>query len=78
VIDKASIDVPCPRCAFHNRVTVKQVRLRDVVICRGCKANIRLEDQMNTVRIAERMVRQSIEELSDSIKALNMTLKIKM
>jgi len=77
MIDSAPIDFPCPRCAFHNRATIKQVRLRDVVICRGCKANIRLEDQMNTVRIAERMVRKSIEQLAESMKALGMTLTIK-
>jgi len=32
---------------------------------------------MNTVRIAERMVRKSIEQLAESMKALGMTLTIK-
>ena len=77
MIDKVPSDFPCPRCAFHNRATIKQVRLRDVVICRGCKANIRLEDQMNAVRLAERRIRQSLDQLSESLESLGMTLTIK-
>lgn len=76
MIDKAPIDAPCPRCGFANSVLIKQVRLRDVVICRGCKANIRLEDHMNQVRIAERKIRRSLEQLTESFKNLNITIKL--
>ena len=78
MIDKAPIQLSCPRCDFQNRATIRQVRLRDVIICRGCKSNIQLEDQMNTVRIAERRIRQSLDEFTEAIKSLNMTLTIKL
>ena len=78
MIDRARIQFPCPRCSFHNDATIKHIRLRDVLICRGCKANIQLEDQMNTVRVAERRIRKSIEELSESLKDLSTILTIKL
>ena len=52
-LDKIEVEVECPRCGFGNPVWLRQARLRDVVICRGCKANIQLDDGMNTVRKAE-------------------------
>jgi len=33
---------------------------------------------MNTVRIAERRIRQSLDEFTEAIKSLNMTLTIKL
>lgn len=48
-IDKFEVEVDCPRCGFANPIWLRQARLRDVVICRGCKANIQLDDSMNTV-----------------------------
>ena len=62
-IDTAELDIPCPRCRFFNEVTIKQARTRDVVICRGCKGNIRLDDHMNQVRTAERQLCESISAL---------------
>ena len=67
-IDNHKIDIHCPSCHFFNTVTLKQVRLRDVVICRGCKANISLEDHLNmtrkTIRSFQRAMRQIEEQLA--------------
>jgi hypothetical protein len=38
-LDKFEVEVDCPRCGFTNPTWLKQARLRDVVIWRGCKAN---------------------------------------
>ena len=78
MIDGHPIGFPCPRCSFRNHATIKQIRLRDVLICRGCKANIRLEDHRNSVRIAERQVRQSLEQLLEAMEALNTTITINL
>lgn len=72
-VDMAAVDIACPRCDFYNSTTIRQARTRDVVICRGCKGNIQLEDHMNEVRTAERMVRASIRALSET---LSRTMKI--
>jgi hypothetical protein len=45
-LDGISIDIPCPGCGFCERATMKQIRLQDVIICGGCKANIHLSDHM--------------------------------
>lgn len=59
-LDKQSIDFQCPHCEFWNSALLGQVRLRDVVICRGCKANIRLDDHMNEYRKAARALAQAL------------------
>ena len=48
-ISNESIEFPCPRCGFYNAIFIKQVMLRDVIICRECKSNIQLDNQMNEV-----------------------------
>jgi len=62
-IDGAEVEVNCPRCAFANPVWIRQIRLRDVVICRGCKCNVQLEDQMNTFRKARENLNRQMREL---------------
>lgn len=66
-LDTIEIELQCPECGFYNPILIKQARLRDVIICRGCKSNIRLDDQMNTVRKVVRDVNQAV---SDFLKKL--------
>lgn len=66
-IDGFEVEVECPRCEFSNPISLGQARLRDVVICRGCKSNIELDDSMNTVRKARETIRRSMRELRESI-----------
>jgi len=69
-LDKVKVDITCPKCNFMNPVTFKQVRVRDVVICRGCKANIQLEDHMNTVKKSVRVIRRALRELEQQMSNL--------
>jgi hypothetical protein len=69
--DKFEVEIDCPGCGFFNPIWLGQARLRDVVICRGCKANIQLEDSMNTVRKARQSIRNSMSELREAIERLN-------
>jgi hypothetical protein len=76
-LDKVELEAECPRCGFFNPFFIKQARLRDVIICRGCKANIQLEDHMNTVRKAERDIRRAMQQLELTMKSLGkITLRI--
>ena len=67
-IDGVEVEVECPRCGFTNPVWLKQIRLRDVVICRGCKCNLHLEDQMNTFRKAREDVNRQMRKLKHTIE----------
>jgi len=70
-LDNQTIEFVCPHCGFYNAIFFKQARLRDVVICRGCKSNIQLDDQMNECRKAEQSVRKAMQELEKSLKNVN-------
>jgi hypothetical protein len=70
------IDIQCPRCDFYTSIFIKQARLRDVVICRGCKNNIQLEDHMNQVRKAERDIKRQSDQLFDSMDDITINISL--
>lgn len=74
--DDFKFDLKCPSCGFFSKFTLKQARFRDVIICRGCKVNIRLDDRMNECRIAVGSINQALSGLKQKFNGLNITLKI--
>lgn len=74
--DKFEVDIQCPRCDFYNPIYLKQARLRDVVICRGCKINIRLDDQMNETRKAVRSLRHALSDLQNTLGNMSLTIRM--
>ena len=77
-LDKASIEIECPRCGFFGHIFFRQARLRDVVICRGCKASIRLDDNMNECRKARAALAEAIADLERSLAQLGGTFTIRL
>jgi len=75
-LDRLTVEAKCPRCGFYNPLFFKQARLRDVLICRGCKANIQLNDQMNTWRKAVRSFRRQMRELEEQLGRLSITMTL--
>lgn len=75
-LDSLGLDSICPRCGFWNGFTVRQVRLRDVIICRGCHSSIQLDDQLNTVRKARIALNRAARELEDSLKSMSGTITL--
>ena len=75
-IDKHEVDFQCPNCNYHNSIQIRQARLRDVVICRGCKSNIRLDDQMNETRKFVRSIRRAINALEKALKGMSSEIRI--
>ena len=75
-LDNTEISTPCPLCDFENPFTLKQARLRDIIICRGCKANIQLDDQMNECKNAVRRTERMISELQSSLKNMNFKFEL--
>lgn len=76
-IDAYETEIPCPRCDFYNPVYLRQIRLRDVIICRGCKSNIQLEDYMNEMRKGEQRIRRSFQDLERTLSKLG-NIKIEL
>src|SRR5262249_4337868 len=70
-LDRFTVAVECPRCGFENSIRLKQARLRDVVICRGCKVNVQLDDGMNSVRKVRWKIQRSMRDLTEAIERLN-------
>jgi len=77
-LDRSKLEIQCPRCSFFNPIRYRDARLRDVVICRGCKSNIQLDDHMNECRKARRVVEQAMAELQDALAGFSKNLTIKL
>lgn len=69
-LDKHIIEVECPKCHFYNKISLRQIRTRSLIICRGCKINIQLEDFMNEYRNAKRRIETAIEGFKKSFENL--------
>lgn len=70
-LDRFTFEMECPKCSFATKIFYRDARLRDVLICRGCKANIQLDDHMNECRKARRQYLSAIQELQGAIAKLN-------
>ena len=68
-------EISCPLCGFYSMVTLKQIRLGAVIICGGCKVNIRLVDYMGTVWKARGDIKNALDELA---KVLSKPIKIRL
>ena len=77
-IDRFGFDIECPRCQFATRIQYRDARLRDVLICRGCKANLQLDDHMNECRKVRKQFNAAMRELEETISKLNTTLTIRL
>lgn len=75
-LDEAQININCPKCGFINSVTLGDVRAQKVIVCRGCKVNIRLVDKNASVDKAKKDIDDSINSLSKSLKKTKLTIKI--
>jgi len=73
-LDKFEFDVKCPRCQFIVKILYRDARLREVLICRGCKSNIQLDDSMNECRKARRQVNEAMAALNSEFSKLNSIL----
>lgn len=76
-LDRFEFEVMCPQCSFATKILYRDARLRDVLICRGCKASIQLDDGMNECRKAKRQINAAIQELEDTLASLNKTITLR-
>ena len=75
-LDKHRFEFECPECGFYNGASIRQARVRDVVICRGCKADIWLDDGMNECGKIVTSLRRSIRRLEREMGSQNLDIEI--
>lgn len=66
-LDEQTLDIQCPQCEFFNTIAFREIRLRDAIICRGCKSTLQLDDHLNMVRNAQIQIERQLSELSKTI-----------
>lgn len=71
-LDPIEIDMECPRCSFYNTASIRQIRLNDVLICRGCKANLQLLDYMASVTTARQRIMRAVRDLQESLGTITL------
>jgi hypothetical protein len=62
-LDRRWLDVECPHCRLATPVTLRDVRLGAVAICRGCKSNIHLVDQLGQYQQAKRALDRRLRSM---------------
>ena len=75
-LDRALLQVPCPRCGYEVDVQFRLAQLEDVVFCACCKARIRFSDDGASGSRARRSVHDALTELQRTIESLNRALTI--
>jgi acetyl-CoA carboxylase beta subunit len=66
-INKHTIWFKCPNCNFYNPFFFRQSILQDMIICRGCKINIKLNDNMNECKKLKRSLEKVLQKLQKSL-----------
>jgi hypothetical protein len=64
-LDKHSIEVPCPACRLHTWVRLGEIRRRDFAVCRGCHANLLLEDHLGGLHRFTRSLSGMFENIGE-------------
>lgn len=77
-LDRIELDLECPTCRFGFRIYFREARLRKVVICRGCKASIQLDDRMNECRKARRQFSKALQHFEASLAGLSKTITVRI
>ena len=68
-LGKYELDVKCPNCHFYNPIYLRQAQLREVIICRGCKGSIRLDDHMNQTKKMLRDLRRAVDDFERTLRS---------
>jgi len=50
--------------------------VREVLICRGCKTNLRLDDHLNEARASLRRLDEGVEQLLGSFRNLSIRFRL--
>lgn len=65
--DNISIEIACPRCGYYEQATLGEMRLDGVIICGGCKANIRFRDYLGELSAALGGISEALASIQQSL-----------
>ena len=65
-----AFDFQCEACSFYNVATLWQAATNDVVICRGCKINLRLVDSTGSAKASCFRIESAMEDLLSAFHKL--------
>jgi hypothetical protein len=69
-LDSYLVEIKCPKCGFYNNAFIKQFRVEDVIICRGCKSNIQLIDHEKSVEKSKREIQRALNALVKKVEKI--------
>ena len=75
-LDRERIYIHCPRCSFYARPFLRQIRLRETIVCGGCKGNIRLDDHLGSFRKAQRRLGIAFSQLADALGSMTINIRL--
>ena len=64
-LDRKWFAVDCPVCRLATPAQLGDVRHRRIIICRGCKSNIRLVDGLGSYARARQRIRSMLRRLGE-------------
>lgn len=67
---KHRINITCEKCHFKNSATLNQVKANAIIICSGCKINIRFIDHLFSTRKSLKSVRLEINSLMNEFNKI--------
>lgn len=65
--DNMAVEIACPRCGYYEQTTLGEMRLDGVIICGGCKVNIRFRDYRGELSTALETFDKALNSLQRSI-----------
>jgi len=69
-LDRISMDATCPRCQLQTPFFLRDVRLGRVLVCRGCRVNIALNDYLGGYERTRKRLTRSMDDLVKTLSRL--------
>jgi len=70
-VENAFIEIACPACGIHRRITARDVYLGRSVFCPACEIKIKLKDKDASTINANREIKQFESQFKDIFKNFN-------
>ncbi|TNF24097.1 MAG: hypothetical protein EP329_25925 [Deltaproteobacteria bacterium] len=69
-LDRVEQEATCPRCRLRTPFFLRDVRLGRVLVCKGCKANLQLNDYLGSYQEMRNRLRRQMRELLKTLSDL--------
>ena len=70
-LDNVEIEFQCPNCGFSNNVSLRQIRLGEIIICSRCHSDIKLVNKDASTQRAVERIEKSFKDLKRTIEKIS-------